>query len=57
MRIRHTNSKDHLYLATVRYKPFMKFDVKKLDLHGDEIEYEADNGFELSEDEEGDEAT
>jgi hypothetical protein len=26
-------------------------------LHGDEIEYEADNGFELSEDEEGDEAT
>jgi hypothetical protein len=35
----------------------MKFDVKKLDLHGDEIEYEADNGFELSEDEEGDEAT
>jgi hypothetical protein len=26
-------------------------------LHGDEIEYESDNGFGLSEDEEGDEAT
>jgi CTP:phosphocholine cytidylyltransferase-like protein len=51
--IRHTNSKDHLYLATVQYKPFMNLDVKK-NVAAKSNAYEADNGYE---DEEGDEAT
>jgi hypothetical protein len=59
MLIRHTNSKDHLFVllaAAVRYKQYIYESRRAQKVH-EEIEYAADNGFELSEDEEEDEET